>query len=94
MQKVIWGSKRRCLKVPAGWAFVKNSEPVRDTDMFFNLLYHCWQPIRDVGGSIVAHVQLYAGPEEAFDVVIRKADDTTLRALDTDPDAVRTVNCS
>ena len=74
MQKVIWGSKRRCLKVPLGWAFVKNNEPVRDTDMFFNLLYHCWQPISDVGGAVTAKVQLYAGPEEAFEVVIRKAD--------------------
>ena len=93
MQKVVWGKKKRHLAVPEGWAFVKDGEFVYDSDMFFNMGYHCWSPLTDVGGAVTAGVRAMTGPDEAFEVVIRKADTALVSSLDNDPDAVRVVDC-
>lgn len=93
MQKVIWGKKRRHLWVPEGWAFVKDGELVYDSDMFFNMAYHCWSPIGEVGGAVTDGVRGMTGPDEAFEVVIRRDDTALFSSLDNDPDAVRVVDC-
>ena len=86
MQIVKWGKKQRQVKVPVGWAFIKNGKEIKERDKFFNLATHAWDNVdeNDIGCNV--------GIDYVDGIFIREErrawDDDE---LDTDPHAVRIV---
>jgi hypothetical protein len=75
-QTVVYGSKQRTIKVPAGWAFVKAGCVVYTKDKKFNRTSHAWDPV-DLDN-------LNPG-----DIIIRDMRNTNTSYLDMDRHAVR-----
>ena len=54
MQIVKWGKKQRAVKVPVGWAFVKDHKVIKERDKVFNRLTHAWDDIEpDFVGLVI-----------------------------------------
>ena len=85
MQIVKWGKKQRQVKVPVGWAFIKDNRSVMERDKFFNLLTHAWDNVEpdDIGDMV--------GPNGMFLVAIREERRAVKSDIDSDPRAVRIV---
>lgn len=84
MQIVKWGKKQRQVKVPVGWAFVKDGKQVKENDKIFNLHTHAWDNADDDNiGDLV-------GPDKIC-VVIREERRDYNNEIDKDTHAVRIV---
>lgn len=85
MQIVKWGKKQRQVKVPVGWAFIRDGKEIKRGDMFFNLATHCWNNVQEEDIGCVVGVDFIDG------VFIRSEVWCDLDEIDTDSHAVRTV---
>lgn len=85
MQIVKWGKKQRQVKVPVGWAFVKDGKPVKDKDKFFNLHTHAWDNAED------DDIGITVGGPDGICVAIREEHRAHDSEIDKDPRAVRIV---
>lgn len=85
MQIVKWGKRQRQVKVPVGWAFIKNGKEIKERDKYFNLATHAWDNVteEDIGRDV--------GIDYIDGIFIREERRAFLRDLDTDPRAVRIV---
>lgn len=85
MQIVKWGKKQRQVKVPVGWAFIKDGKTVRDKDKCFNLLTHAWDNVdQEDFGDVV-------GGPDGICVAIREERRDFNNEIDKDTHAVRIV---
>lgn len=85
MQIVKWGKKQRQVKVPVGWAFIKNGKEIRERDKYFNLATHAWDNVteEDIGCDV--------GVDHVYGVFIREERRAESSELDRDPRAVRII---
>ena len=85
MQIVKWGKKQRQVKVPVGWAFIRDGKEIKERDKFFNLATHAWNDVQeeDVGRDV--------GIDYLDGVFIREERRASSNEIDTNPHAVRTV---
>ena len=85
MQIVKWGKKQRQVKVPVGWAFIKNGKEIRERDKYFNLATHAWDNVteEDIGCDV--------GVDHVCGVFIREERRAESSELDRDPRAVRII---
>lgn len=87
MQIVKWGKKQRQVKVPVGWAFIKDGKEIKEKDKFFNLATHAWDNVDDemIGCDV--------GTDFIDGIFIREVRRDSNNACDTDSHAVKTVEC-
>lgn len=83
MQIVKWGKKQRQIKVPVGWAFIKDGQTIKAKDKFFNLYTHAWDNAEDDDiGSVVG------GPDGVC-VAIREEHRAQDSEINKDPRAIK-----
>lgn len=85
MQIVKWGKKQRQVKVPVGWAFIKNGKEIKERDRYFNLATHAWDNVteEDIGCDV--------GIDHVHGVFIREERRAEPSELDRDSHAVRII---
>lgn len=77
-QTVVYDIKKRPIKVPAGWMFVKSGCAVHAKDKKFNRNTHAWDPV-DINAL------------DPGDIIIRDLRSANTAYLDMDRHAVRIV---
>lgn len=75
-QTVVYGPKKRIIKVPAGWAFVKTGCAIHAKDKKFNRDTHAWDPVE-------------INALNPGDIIIRDMRNANTSYLDMDRHAVR-----
>ncbi len=85
MQIVKWGKKQREVKVPVGWAFVKDHKIVKDRDKMFNPDTHAWVDIAP------DKIGLVTGEDLQGAIIIRDEHRAYSGEIDNDNRAVRIV---
>ena len=86
MQIVKWGKKQRVVKVPVGWAFIKDHKIIKERDKVFNRLTHSWDDIDpDVVGFVLG--------EDVESIIIRDEHRAYSGEIETDSHAVRFSDC-
>lgn len=86
MQIVKWGKKQRQVKVPVGWAFIKDRKEIKERDKYFNLATHSWDNVDEEMIGCDVGIDFIDG------VFIREERRDTEHACDPDPRATRIVS--
>lgn len=85
MQIVKWGKKQRQVKVPVGWAFIKDRQEIKERDKYFNLATHSWDNVDEEMIGCDVGIDFIDG------VFIREERRANSGELDNDSHAVRIV---